>query len=205
MIKVNFKWISRAKFNALETKDENTIYFIYNEHVLYKGDQEYGGIQNISYIEDSDGNYIITITNGDGTVTELQVASSAKLKRLENAVTILQEDLAQHIETKGDETTSAHVKLTDNPIVNIDENGNISSPQDVQSNTAITPKGVATMVDGLRSFVKFASYLSFPVVGSDKILYLAEDTGYLWVYKNGAYDIISDNWRRIKEIHGIIN
>lgn len=205
MEKVWFKWISRAKFDALETKNTNTIYFIYQEHVLYKGDQQYGGIQNISYTRDADNNYVITITNGDGTTTQLQVASSGNLIRLENAISTLQNNLTQHINTKADEDTSAHVKLTDNPIFTTDENGGISSTQDVNSNIAVTPKGVASMVDGLRSFVKFASYLNFPVVGSDKILYLAEDTGYLWVYKNGAYDIISDNWRRIKEIHGIIN
>lgn len=205
MQKVCFKWISRAKYNALGTKDENTIYFIYQEHVLYKGDHMYGGIQNISYTIDEDGGYIVTIVNGDGSTIELQIASTSNYNRLKQAITLLQEDLDTHIATKGTEDTSAHVKLTDTPVTSINENGQITSSQDVASNVAVTPKGVTTMLDGLRSFLKFSSYLNFPVVGNEKLLYLAEDTGYLWVYKNGSYSIISDNWRRIKEIQGIIN
>lgn len=202
MQKVYFKWISRAKFNALRDKDPNTIYFIYNEHVLYKGSQEYGGVQSISYIKDDNDDYILTITNGDGTQDVLKVASS---KRLTRAIEMLEDDLAEHVDTQANENTSAHVKLTDNPIVTVDTNGQITSNQDVNSNIAVTPKGVASMMGNLKAFLKFPSYLNFPVVGNENLLYLAEDTGYLWIYKNGGYNLISDNWRRIKEIKGIID
>ena len=205
MVQVKFKWISRAKYNALTTKDENTVYFIYNEHVLYKGSQEYGGIQNISYTIDDNNNYILSITNGDGTVNQLQIASSSNTNRLKQAIETLQSDLQTHIETKGDENTSAHVKLTDTPNYSVDENGQITSNQTVNSNVAVTPKGVAAMLDSFKTFVRFTSYLDFPVAGNENILYLAEDTGYFWVYSNGGYKIVSDNWRRIQEIHGIIN
>lgn len=205
MIKVRFKWISRIKFNAIPVKDPNTIYFIYNEHVLYKGDQMYGGIQTISYTVDENGDYIVTIVNGDGSTTELQIASSSNYNRLKQAIILLQEDLDTHIATKGTEDTSAHVKLTDTPITSIDEKGQITSNQDVASNIAVTPKGVASMMDNFKAFLKFPSYLKFPVAGNENLLYLAEDTGYLWVYKNGGYNLISDNWRRIKEIKGIID
>lgn len=192
MIKVRFKWISRVKFNAIPVKDPDTIYFIYNEHVLYKGDQEYGGIQNISYTIDSDNNYIIYITNGDGTVTQLQVASSTKLQQ---AI----EDLNNHIETKGDEITSAHVKLTDTI--------NSIEPKTVKDNTAVTPEAVVNYVTSYqgKTFLKYPSYVYFPVVGNDKILYLADDTGYLYIYENQSYRLISDNWKTIDEIHGKIN
>lgn len=192
MIKVRFKWISRVKFNAIPVKDPDTIYFIYNEHVLYKGDQEYGGIQAISYTIDADNNYIVSITNGDGTISQLQIASSVKLQQ---AI----EDLNNHIETKGDETTSAHVKLTDN----IDS----TEPKTVEDNTAVTPEAVVNYVTSYqgKTFLKYPSYVDFPVAGNDKILYLADDTGYLYIYENLSYRLISDNWKTIDEIHGKIN
>lgn len=78
MIKVYFKWITRNKYNNLAVKDPNTIYFIYQESVLYKGDQPYGGIQNITWTTDSDNNYIITITKEDGTTGILTVPSNVR-------------------------------------------------------------------------------------------------------------------------------
>ena len=100
-----------------------TIYFIYNEHVLYKGSQAYGGVQSISYTIDSDGNYILTITDDNNVTSQLQVASSTNINRLIQAVELLQTDLTNHINTKGNTTTSAHVKLTDTPIFTTDSNG----------------------------------------------------------------------------------
>jgi len=104
--RVNFKWISRNKYDALSNKRDDTIYFIYREHVLYKGDQEYGGVQDISYSIGEDDNYIITITNGDGTTDTLNVASSSKLQQALDA-------LDAHIATVGDEDNTGHVKLSD--------------------------------------------------------------------------------------------
>lgn len=192
MVKVKFKWISRAKFNALPVKDIDTIYFIYNEHVLYKGNQEYGGVQAISYTIDSDGDYIISITNGDGTITQLQISSSARLKQA-------LELLDAHIITEADETTSAHVKITDT----IDT----VTPQDVNDNVAVTPKAVVNYVTSYqgKTFLKYPTFIALPLVGNEDIIYLVDDTGYLYIYKNQAYRLIADNWRSIDEIHGIIN
>ena len=191
MVQVKFKWISRAKFNALTTKDSSTIYFIYNEHVLYKGDQEYGGIQSISSSLDDNGNYVITVTNGDGTTEVLNVAAS---NRLQQAITLLNE----HINTKATEVVSGHTKITDT----------ISEiPQQVSDNVAATPKAVANYVANYqwKSFLKFDTYVHFPIVGRVDVLYLAEDTGYLWIYENQHYKLIADNWKTINEIQGIIN
>ena len=192
MIKVKFKWISRAKFNALPIKDSDTIYFIYNEHVLYKGDQEYGGIQSISYTIDSDGNYIISITNGDGTTSQLQVAQSSKLQQ---AIT----DLQNHIETLADEDTTGHTKLTDT----IDDN----NLKDVEDNTAVTPKAVSLYVTNYqgKSFLKYPTFLDFPVVGKPDVIYLALDTNFLWFFNEDHYELMGDNWRTIDQIQGIIS
>lgn len=192
MVQVKFKWISRNKFNALSIKDENTIYFIYNEHVLYKGNQEYGGIQNISYTIDDNGNYIITITNGDGTTSQLQVAKSSKLQQ---AI----EDLQSHIETVADENNASHVKLTD-----IIDDSNL---KDVEDYTAVTPKAVSVYVTNYqgKSFLKYPTYMDFPVVGKPDIIYLALDTNFLWFYNNDHYELMGDNWKTIEQIQGIIS
>lgn len=193
MERVLFKWISRAKYNALRTKRADTIYFIYNEHVLYKGDQEYGGVQSITYTTDENDNYVVTITNGDGTTSVLQIASSTKLQQA-------LELLDAHIATMADEDTAGHTKLTD---VIVAEN-----PSDVSAITAVTPKAVVDYVANYqgKSFLQYESYLLFPAAGQEEVLYLALDTGYLYIYKasTGGYSIISDNWRRITEIIGTI-
>lgn len=195
MEQVKFKWISRAKFNSIVDKDPNTIYFIYNEHVLYKGSHAYGGIQSISYITDDDDNYIIDIIDVNGNKDTLKVPSS---KRLTKAIEELQDDLADHISTKSDETTSAHTKLTDT----IDRN----NPQTVLDNVAVTPKGVVDYIvsnpSGLR---RYSSVTAFPIVGNPQILYYAEDNESVYIYKDGAYKLLTPSWQNIKIIRGETN
>ena len=196
MEQVKFKWISRAKFNALRDKDPNTIYFIYNEHVLYKGSQEYGGVQSISYVKDDNDDFILTIVNGDGTQDILKVASS---KRLTRAIEMLEDDLAEHIDTQADENTSAHVKLTDT----IDD----TDLKDVDDNIAVTPQAVSVYVKNYqgKSFLKYRTYVEFPVTGKPDTLYLALDTNFLWFYDEDHYEIVGDNWKTIEQIQGIIS
>lgn len=191
MNKVKFKWISRAKFNALLDKDPNTVYFIYNEHVLYKGDQQYGGLQSLSYTIDNNGNYVVVVVNGDGTTSVLNIASAP---RVEEAMQAIQ----NHIQVLATESVSGHTRITDA----IDT----ANPQDVNSNTAVTPKGVVNFVTSYqgKTFLKFPTYLDFPPAGQEDVFYLALDTGFLWIYDEGSYVIVSDNWKRIKEIEGII-
>ena len=197
MQQVKFKWISRAKFNALTVKDDNTIYFIYNEHVLYKGSQEYGGIQSISYTVDSENNYVINITNGDGTVSTLQVASSSNNSRLESALDLLRIDVNNHIATLATEVNYGHTKITDT----IESN----NPKDVSDNTAVTPKAVVDYVSNTTAKIleKYPSRLNFPLVGKEDCLYLAQNTNYLWLYENGGYVLLSDNWKQIQKITGV--
>ena len=195
MEQVKFKWISRAKFSSIVDKDPNTIYFIYNEHVLYKGSHAYGGIQSISYITDDDDNYIIDIIDVNGNKDTLKVPSS---KRLTKAIEELQDDLADHISTKSNETTSAHTKLTDT----IDRN----NPQTVLDNVAVTPKGVVDYIvsnpSGLR---RYSSVTAFPIVGNPQILYYAEDNESVYLYKDGAYKLLTPSWQNIKIIRGETN
>lgn len=197
MQQVRFKWISRAKYNALTVKDDNTIYFIYNEHVLYKGNQEYGGIQNISYTLDENHNYIINIVNGDGTINTLEIASSSNNAKLEKALELLRIDLNNHKATLATENTVGHTKITD-----IIDNTN---PKDVNNNTAVTPKAVIDYVENTTAKIleKYPSRLNFPTVGKEDCLYLAQNTNYLWLYENGGYTLLSDNWKQIKKITGV--
>ena len=192
MNSVLFKWVRRSTYDSIRVKDPNTLYFIKDEHVLYKGAQEYGGIQNISYTEDTDGNYILSITNGDGTITQLQLAKST---RLEQAI----QDLQNHIETVADEDTAAHVKLTDT----IDD----SDLKDVDDSTAVTPKAVSLYVTSYqgKSFLKYPTYMDFPISGQPDVIYLALDTNFLWFYNNDHYELMGDNWKTIEQIQGIIS
>lgn len=191
MNKVKFKWISRVRFNSLLDKDPNTIYFIHNEHVLYKGDKQYGGLQNLSYTIDDSGNYVVVVVNGDGTTSVLNIASAP---RIEEAMQAIQ----NHIQVLATESVSGHTRITDTI--------NAANPQDVNSNTAVTPKGVVNFVTRYqgKTFLKFPTYLDFPPAGQEDVFYLALDTGFLWIYDEDSYVIVSDNWKRIKEIEGII-
>lgn len=192
MEQVKFKWISRARFNAITDKDPNTVYFIYNEHVLYKGSQEYGGIQNISYIKDDNDDYIITITNGDGTQDVLKIASS---KRLTKAIEELQDDLADHISMKADENTSAHTKLTDN----IDAN----NPASVSDNIAVTPKAVVDYIsESSDNFKRYPNRMAFPIVGSSNVIYYDSSTKVTYTYTDGHYEVLTPSWSQIKIIRG---
>src|SRR5574344_407570 len=185
MNKVKFKWISRAKFNVLPDKDSDTVYF------LYKGDQQYGGLQSLSYTIDNNGNYVVVVVSGDGTTGVLNIASAP---RVEEALQAIQ----NHIQVLATGSASGHTKITDA----IDA----ANPQDVNSNTAVTPKGVVDYVTSYqgKTFLKFPTYLDFPPAGQEDVFYLALDTGFLWIYDEGSYVIVSDNWKCIKEIVGII-
>lgn len=195
MEQVKFKWISRAKFNSIVDKDPNTIYFIYNEHVLYKGSHAYGGIQSISYITDDEDNYIIDIVDVNGVKDTLKVPSS---RRLTKALNELQDDLADHIDTKANESTSAHTKLTDTI--------NTANPQTVADNIAVTPKGVIDyIVNNPSGLQRYSSIMSFPVVGNPNVLYYAEDTEMVYIYKDGVYKVLTPSWQNIKIIRGETN
>lgn len=199
MDSVLFRWVKRSTYDNIRVKDPATLYFIKDEHVFYKGVQEYGGVQAISYEEDSDGDYIINITNGDGTVEQLQVASKSNITNLRQAVDDLDQYLSAHVTTHATESTSAHVKLTDT----IDDN----DLKDIDDNTAVTPQAVSVYVRNYqgKSFLKYPTYMDFPVAGKLDVLYLALDTNFLWFYNNDHYELLGDNWKTIEQIQGIIS
>lgn len=199
MDSVLFRWVKRSTYDSIRVKDPATLYFIKDEHVFYKGVQEYGGVQAISYELDSDGDYILSITNGDGTVEQLQIASKTNISNLKQAVEDLDQYLSAHVATKGDEDTSGHVKLTDT----IDD----TDLKDINDNTAVTPKAVSVYVQNYqgKSFLKYRTYVEFPVTGKPDTLYLALDTNFLWFYDEDHYEIVGDNWKTIEQIQGIIS
>ena len=199
MDSVLFRWVKRSTYDNIRVKDPATLYFIKDEHVFYKGVQEYGGVQSISYEIDADGDYILNITNGDGTVEQLELASKTNISNLKQAVEDLDQYLSSHVVAKGDENTSAHVKLTDT----IDD----TDLKDVDDNTAVTPKAVSVYVTNYqgKSFLKYPTYMDFPVTGKPDILYLALDTNFLWFYNNDHYELLGDNWKTIEQIQGIIS
>lgn len=199
MDSVLFRWVKRSTYDSIRVKDPATLYFIKDEHVFYKGIQEYGGVQSISYETDADGYYILSITNGDGTIEQLQVASKTNINNLRQAIDDLDQYLSAHVTTHATENVSAHVKLTDT----IDE----SDLKDVDDNVAVTPKAVSVYVTNYqgKSFLKYPTFMDFPVTGKLDILYLALDTNFLWFYNNDHYELLGDNWKTIEQIQGIIS
>ena len=192
MDSVLFRWVKRSTYDNIRVKDPATLYFIKDEHVFYKGVQEYGGVQSISYEIDADGDYILNITNGDGTQDVLKVASSRRLTR---AIEMLQDDLANHITTKANENTSAHTKITDT----IDT----VNPKDVSDNTAVTPKAVVDYVtENFENFKRYPNMMSFPIVGSPNVIYYDSSSKVTYTYTDGAYEVFTPSWSQIKIIRG---
>ena len=59
---------------------------------------------------------------------------------------------------------------------------------------------------GKKTWAAYDSYTDLPVVGNTNTLYFTRDNGYIWEYSvSNGYTILSDNWRSLKAINGIIN
>ena len=79
---VKFKYISRVKYNSLPVKDENTLYFIANEHVFYKGAVSYGQSSKsiVSVTKTSTSGLVdtYTILYTDGSSSSFDVTNGAQ-------------------------------------------------------------------------------------------------------------------------------
>lgn len=87
--KVKFKYGTKAQYDTLSTKDENTLYFTYGDGDtqgrLFKGSVEITSeIIDISYgkLTGSDESYQVTITKIDGTSSHFTVLSDTAIKKL---------------------------------------------------------------------------------------------------------------------------
>lgn len=94
-----------------------------------------------------------------------------------------------------DENTAGRVKLTDT----IDDD----SPQDVQDDTAVTPKAVVDYLNANSGALKtVASYMDLPAIGDANSIYYIEDDELFYIYNGGVWKLMTPTWRNIKIIQG---
>lgn len=168
---------TQAEYNALEEKDDGSIYFITDTHLIYKGNTCFSGVREITVITENptgaegDSGYdkrkeqhVIIITNHNGE----KVAVTLKTV---GAIDEMYRDLQDHKRTKASDNVLAHVVLSDD----------IASQLDVNSGTAATPKSV---YDALEEAKKYAEE-TMAVQGSFEVL-----KGY--VTQNGIIESAED-------------
>lgn len=114
--KVKFKIATRAKYSTLKNAgnlDENSVYFIKDEGVLYKGSTLYTDkLANVKYVSNPETNLItVTLTMLSGEKFSFQTVSAANLEAVQN---VLQANLDKHAGQTGTGAVKGHVLLSDN-------------------------------------------------------------------------------------------
>ena len=113
MAKVKFKFGTWAKFSAIQNKDTDTLYFITDKGVFYKGDQPYVGIVS-AVVTDSGSNAnnvaVMTLTDSLGNTVTFSVPSSTALAAVKTA---LENSLTSHASQIADDRHPGHVTLSD--------------------------------------------------------------------------------------------
>lgn len=154
------------QYNALQEKDEGTLYYITDRNVIYKGSTCYSGVRSISseVKNDTDNKeneyYKITISPAMGEDIVLNIKTTEAIDKIEeniyNTIQTVQDNLDNHIETISDDEISAHVKLSDA----------INSESGVDGGIAATPKAVK---EALRLAKEYAEE-TMAVQGSFEVL-----------------------------------
>lgn len=112
MAKVQFKYGTWAKYSALSQKDENTLYFITDKNLFFKGSTAFGNIVSATATDsgETEGE-TITFNAADGTEVSFTVPTAAALAAVKSA---LAGSLTTHTNVKGTSGVFGHVKLSDN-------------------------------------------------------------------------------------------
>lgn len=140
MAKVQFKYGAWAKYNALSAKDENTLYFITDKNLFFKGSTAFGNIVSAeaSGSGETEGK-TITFNAADGTSVSFTVPTSAALAAVKSA---LAGSLSTHEGKTGNGSVSGHVKLSDST----------DSTSAVGAGIAATPKAVKDALAAAKSY-----------------------------------------------------
>lgn len=140
MAKVQFKYGTWAKYAALSAKDENTLYFITDKKLFFKGSTPFGNV--VSAVETGSGEtagQTITFNTGDGTEVEFTVPTAAALAEVKSA---LSTSLTTHTNAKGSSSALGHVKLSDST----------DSTSAASAGVAATPKAVKDALAAAKSY-----------------------------------------------------
>lgn len=180
MAKVKFKFGLWSKYSAITNKDPDTLYFITDRGVFYKGDQPYVGI--VSAVVTNSGNgesnvAVMTLTDSLGNTVTFSVPSSTALAAVKSA---LETALSTHAEVTGGSSTKGHVKLSDS----------INSTSGVSGGVAATPKAVKDAYDALvqllnNSFAANDAMIMKGTLGTNGSVSALPTTGYSagWTYR----------------------
>lgn len=140
MAKVQFKYGTWAKYSALSSKDENTLYFITDKNLFFKGSTPFGNIVSATGTGsgETEGK-IITLNAGDGTAVSFTVPTAAALAAVKSALTT---SLTNHTSEKGTGSAFGHVKLSDST----------DSTSAASASIAATPKAVKDALAAAKSY-----------------------------------------------------
>lgn len=134
MAKVNFKYGTLAQYNAIAAKDGDTLYFITDKSLIYKGNVPFGAVVTATATgSGATEGETITIINQTGAEVTFTVPTSAALAAVK---TLLEGQLTTHEAAIGDHTVKGHVGLSDDT----------DKSTDVNDGMAATPKAVSSAI-----------------------------------------------------------
>lgn len=151
MAQVKFKYGTWAQYSAITSKDNDTLYFITDRKMVYKGETEYTSSIKGAEVETSgDGEAQLkqlTITLADGSTIQYDAPSSAAL----NAVKVtLEGKLNTHAGEKATTAKCSHVKLSNDFLTATAEAGKKFG--DGSDGIAATPLAVKTALEQAKTY-----------------------------------------------------
>lgn len=151
MAQVKFKYGTMAQYNAITTKDDDTLYFITDRKMVYKGDDEYtSNIKSVVISTTGSGEAELkklTITLADGSTVVYEAPSSTALSEVKKT---LEGKITNHSGQKATTTTFSHVKLSNDFLTATAEAGKVVG--DGSDGIAATPLAVKTALEQAKTY-----------------------------------------------------
>lgn len=151
MAQVKFKYGTMAQYNAITTKDNDTLYFITDRKMVYKGDDEYtSNIKSVVISTTGSGEAELkklTITLADGSTVVYEAPSSTALSEVKKT---LEGKITNHSGQKATTSTCSHVKLSNDFLTATAEAGKVVG--DGSDGIAATPLAVKTALEQAKTY-----------------------------------------------------
>lgn len=135
--KVIFKKIKQASYNALTSKDNDTLYFLIDSKELYLGSTKHGDGNDLNVVEAGSGNFIKSITY-DASLHTATVTKGEVIEDTQLAAELARLDKAFVKTIKAPAESAIHIDNTDaqNPIISLniskDTQGNVTFYQNAE-------------------------------------------------------------------------
>ena len=151
MAQVKFKYGTMAQYNAITTKDNDTLYFITDRKMVYKGDDEYtSNIKSVVISTTGSGEAELkklTITLADGSTVVYEAPSSTALSEVKKT---LEGKITNHSGQIATTITFSHVKLSNDFLTATAEAGKVVG--DGSDGIAATPLAVKTALEQAKTY-----------------------------------------------------